>query len=157
MTRPCKCRTVSELPAASVFKPRGVPMSGLETVTLALDEFEAIRLADLEGLYQESAADRMGVSRQTFGNIVASARRKVADTLVNSKALVIEGGPVSMVAREFICRPCSHRWSVPFGVPRPQTCPACDSTDIHRMDPMAGPQGEAHQGRCGARRGRCGR
>ena len=60
-----------------------------------MDEFEAIRLADLEGLYQEDAADRMGISRQTFGRIVASAHAKVAEALVKGKALKIEGGAVA--------------------------------------------------------------
>ena len=157
MTRPLKFRRIYELPPASVFKPRGVPVSGLETVNLGLDEFEAIRLADLEGLYQEAAAERMGVSRPTFGNIIQSARKKIADALVNSKALVIEGGPVAVVDREFVCKPCAHHWKVPFGIPRPETCPECESADIHRAEPTADPQGVAHQGRHGARRGRCGR
>ncbi len=61
---------------------------------MTLDELEALRLADLDGLYQATAAARMGVSRQTFGNIVERARRKVADVLVHSKALKIEGGHV---------------------------------------------------------------
>lgn len=157
MTRPCKCRTVSELPRASVFKPRGVPMSGLETVNLGLDEFEAVRLADLEGLYQEAAAEKMKVSRQTFGNIIESARKKIADALVNSKALVIEGGPVAVIDREFACTPCAHQWKVPFGIPRPEACPECSSTDIHRIDENRGNENQHGRGRCGERRGKCGR
>ncbi len=57
---------------------------------MSLDEFEAIRLADHEGLYQEEAAGRMDVSRATFGRILDSARGKVADAIVNGKALRIE-------------------------------------------------------------------
>jgi predicted DNA-binding protein (UPF0251 family)/predicted Fe-Mo cluster-binding NifX family protein len=76
------------------FKPAGVPSSNLEHVTLRLDQAEAIRLADLEGLYQEAAALRMGVSRQTFGRIVESARRVVADAIINGKYLRIDGGEV---------------------------------------------------------------
>lgn len=64
-------------------------MAFLEEVGLELDEVEAIRLADLEGLYQVEAAARMGVSRQTFANIVARARSKVADALIHGKALKI--------------------------------------------------------------------
>jgi hypothetical protein len=64
---------------------------------LNLDELEAIRLADLEGLYQEQAAEKMGVSRPTFARILESGRKKVADALVNGKGLVVEGGPVEMV------------------------------------------------------------
>jgi predicted DNA-binding protein (UPF0251 family) len=67
----------------------------LDEVMLGVDEFEAIRLADLEGLYQEVAAERMGVSRQTFGRIVAAGRAKVAEALVKGKALRIEGGVVT--------------------------------------------------------------
>ena len=64
-----------------------------------MDELEAIRLADLEGMYQEDAASRMSVSRQTFGNILTSAHKKIADCLVNSKALKIEGGVIKMMER----------------------------------------------------------
>ena len=80
------------------FQPEGAMSSSYEEVLLNLDEYEAIRLADLEGLYQEQAASRMNISRQTFGRIVEAARRKVADVLVNGKILRIEGGSVSMKA-----------------------------------------------------------
>lgn len=92
MPRPFKCRFVENLPPADYFKPRGIPLSELELVNLTVDEFEAVRLADYEGLYQEQAAKRMGVSRPTFGNILAAARKKIADALVNSRAIRIEGG-----------------------------------------------------------------
>jgi predicted DNA-binding protein (UPF0251 family) len=71
-------------------------MRTLDEVVMTLDEFEAIRLADLDGLYQESAAAQMGVSRPTFSRIAAEAHRKVADALVHGKALRIEGGPVQV-------------------------------------------------------------
>jgi predicted DNA-binding protein (UPF0251 family) len=86
-------------PATTWFKPAGVPLRELEEVTLTLDELEALRLADLEGLYQEAAAERMNVSRATFGRIVESARRKVAEALVRGRALRIEGGPVADCAQ----------------------------------------------------------
>jgi len=92
MARPPLDRRVQSAPKALSFKPAGIPARELEEIVLTLDEFEAIRLADYEGLYQEAAALRMGVSRQTFGRIVEAARRKVADTLVNGKALRVEGG-----------------------------------------------------------------
>jgi len=79
------------------FKPRGIPLDRLEEVILKLDEWEALRLADWEGLYQEEAAGRMGISRQTFGNIIESAHKKIADVLLHAKALKIEGGEVRMV------------------------------------------------------------
>lgn len=89
MPRPTKCRRVGFSPAVTYFKPRGIPMTQLEEVRLELDEIEALRLADLESLYQVDAAERMGVSRQTFANIVTRARHKVADALIHGKALQI--------------------------------------------------------------------
>jgi len=94
MPRPPRCRKIAGMPAAQAFKPVGVPMRELQEVVLRLDEFEAIRLADLDGLYQEQAAEEMNVSRTTFSRIVEAAHRKVADALVHGKALRIEGGPV---------------------------------------------------------------
>jgi predicted DNA-binding protein (UPF0251 family) len=84
------------VPDKNYFKPRGIPASQLEEVVLSLDEFEAIRLADLEGLYQEEGARKMNISRQTFGRIIDSAHKKIADVLVNGKALKIEGGEVTV-------------------------------------------------------------
>jgi len=101
--RPFCARRVSGKPAAPVFKPAGVPLREIEEVLMTLDEFEALRLADLDGLYQEEAAGRMNVSRPTFSRIVDSARRKVADALVHGKALRMEGGPVHMTGRR-CCR-----------------------------------------------------
>lgn len=89
MARPVKNRRISCVPAASYFKPVGIPMRELEEIVLGMDELEAIRLADLQGLYQADAAEKMGVSRQTIGNILNSAHRKLADALLNGKALRI--------------------------------------------------------------------
>jgi uncharacterized protein len=98
------------MPASPVFKPAGIPMRDLEEIVMTLDEFEALRLADLEGFYQEQAAEQMHVSRATFSRIVDSARRKVADALVHGKGLRIEGGPVSMGTRR-----CCRRHDEPGG------------------------------------------
>ncbi len=95
MPRPCKCRFIGCQPKARCFKPRGVPACELQVVELGLDELEALRLADLEGLYQEAAAERMGISRATFGRLVSEARGKVADALLNGKMLVFAGDRVS--------------------------------------------------------------
>jgi uncharacterized protein len=151
MTRPCIFRNVYDTPRVSCFKPKGVPLSTLETVPLGLDELEAVRLADLEGLYQEEAAVKMGISRQTFGNIVESARKKIADALVHGKALMIEGGPVTVVGREFSCRSCSHTWGVLCSEPRPESCPTCGSTEIQRKDPIHADSQETERRECGAK------
>lgn len=104
MARPTCKRTVGHLPGAVYFKPRGIPLTELEEVVLGLDECEALRLADFEGMYQESAAAVMQVSRQTFGRIVESARKKVADALLHGKALRIEGGAITLSRSGRKCR-----------------------------------------------------
>ena len=94
MARPPKRRTVSGQPPVTVYKPAGVPARELQWTTLRLDEFEAIRLVDGEGLDQQAAAMQMGVSRPTVTRIIASGRAKIARVLAAGQALVIEGGPV---------------------------------------------------------------
>jgi len=154
MPRPCKMRRVDCDPLAFNFKPCGIPRSDLETVRLTLDELEALRLADLEELYQEDAAGKMNVSRQTFGNIIASAHKKVADFLINSKHLSIEGGSIMMNERSFTCSQCNHVWPVPCGTCRPDQCPRCKSEDIHRAKCRRGCGRRAGSGRGN---GLCGR
>ncbi len=112
MPRPHCCRRIQGEPAAPVFKPAGVPLRALESIAMTLDELEALRLADLEGLYQEEAAARMGVSRSTFSRIVAAAHRKVADALVHGKALTIAGGPVAWAGGGRRGR-CRADWQAP--------------------------------------------
>lgn len=90
--RPKKTRWVKCAPGERCFKPRCKPLYELQGVRLSLDEFEALRLADFEELKQADAAKLMRVSRPTFSRIVASARKKVADGLVNIKVIRIEGG-----------------------------------------------------------------
>lgn len=97
--RPKKTRWVKCLPGERCFKPRCKPTHKLETVALTLDEFEAIRLADLEVLKQVAAAKRMRISRPTFSRIITSAHRKIADGLVNIKAIRIEGGCCKIIGR----------------------------------------------------------
>ncbi len=94
MPRPHCQRRIEHMPSVTYFKPAGVPLRALAEIALTLDELEALRLADLLGLYQEQAAERMGISRATFGRIVESARRKTADALTTGKALRLDGGPV---------------------------------------------------------------
>jgi predicted DNA-binding protein (UPF0251 family) len=123
------------MPESDYFKPRGIPLSALEEVVLTVDEFEALRLADLESLYQEEAAGKMNVSRQTFGRIIDSAHKKVAEALVKGKALKIEGGEFEMATmRKFKCSNCQHSWELSFGTGRPENCPSCKSGNIRRAE-----------------------
>jgi predicted DNA-binding protein (UPF0251 family) len=109
MPRPRHCRRVVRLPQANYYKPRGVPLSVLEEITLTVDEFEAIRLTDLEGLYQADAAEKMNISRQTLGRILESAHKKIADALVHGKALLIKGGPIQIITPRVEGVPPSNR------------------------------------------------
>jgi predicted DNA-binding protein (UPF0251 family)/predicted Fe-Mo cluster-binding NifX family protein len=90
---------VSQIPSVIYFKPRGIPMRQLAEVYLPLEGFEALRLADLEGYKHEEAAEKMNVSRQTFGRILAGARHSVAEALVRGFALRIDGGDYMIVGR----------------------------------------------------------
>ena len=94
MGRNKKKRWVSGPPPASMFKPAGIPARDLERVVLRLDEYEALRLADYEGLKQEEVAAKLNVSRPTVSRILESARRTVASAMAEAKTLVVEGGPV---------------------------------------------------------------
>ncbi len=103
MPRPKKPRRVYWPPVADTFVPNTVPSWGRQEIVLPIEGFEAIRLADFEGLDHETAAKMMNVSRQTFGRILAQARAIVADALVMGKILRIEGGT-------FVIPPgCGHR------------------------------------------------
>ena len=96
MPRPRKCRMVDATPGVWLFKPQGIPARLLDEVYLPIEGYEALRLADLEGLRQDEAAAKMKVSRQTFGRILSEARRAVADALTHGLALRIEGGDYRM-------------------------------------------------------------
>lgn len=96
MPRPRKCRMVDAKPGVWLFKPQGIPARLLDEVYLPIEGYEALRLADLEGLRQDEAAAKMKVSRQTFGRILSDARRAVADALIHGLALRIEGGDYRM-------------------------------------------------------------
>ena len=103
------------------------------------------------GYTRKQAAERMNVSRQTFGRIVETARRKVAEALVEGKALKIEGGEVEMASmRRFRCDGCKHSWEIPYGTGKPGSCPACESGNVHRAEEDRGSAGGygRRQGRC---------
>ena len=135
MGRPRKDRLVAVNPKISYFKPRGIPMVDLSEVSITVDEREALRLADLDGLSHEESGQCMGVSRATFGRILHNARQTVADALINGKAIKVGGGNYKMVVekRRFHCRKCSHQWNEPLGTGRPDGCPTCGEDDFHRF------------------------
>ncbi|MGD0090546.1 MAG: DUF134 domain-containing protein [Planctomycetota bacterium] len=158
MSRPTCCRLVANAPGCTFFKPRGVPLCELEVVTLGLDELEALRLADLEGLYQEEAATKMKVSRPTFARIIETARRKAAEALVKGKALKLEGGNVILHgSRRFRCAACQHTWGGQHGKGRPAACPKCESRNLRRAETDCGCARQRGMGRGRQGHGCCGR
>ncbi len=103
MPRPFKCRRVAFMPGITYFKPAGIPLRELEEVCLSVEEVESIRLKELEGLDQAQGAEKMNVSRPTFQRILASARKKTADALLNGKAIRIEGGNFEVTSLKCKC------------------------------------------------------
>lgn len=142
------------MPQVTYFKPAGVPARLLEGVALSVEELEAIRLKDVEGLQQEECAEKMHISRPTFHRVLESARRKVADVLINGKALRIEGGNFALASQRFRCHRDGHEWRVPFEAMAsglPLVCPRCDSPSVRPIWPTGPALREL-----GGRRGRGG-
>jgi len=130
MSRPFKCRKVCFVPGVTYFKPAGIPLRMLEENCLSLEEMEAIRLRDLEHLEQQQCAERMSISRPTFQRVLASARKKIADSLLAGKALRIEGGNYELVASRFRCS-AGHEWETGNALGQyPRACPVCNTSNV---------------------------
>ena len=125
MPRPRKRRTVEYVPSKLTYKPVGRPLGELAQIWLSYDELEALRLADVEGLYQTEGAKRMGISRSTFQRTLSDARCKVAQALVEEAALVI--GQAEAPVQRWRCPACGHAWAVIHGSGEAAhpTCPKC--------------------------------
>jgi predicted DNA-binding protein (UPF0251 family) len=142
-------RRVDFLPRVTYFKPAGVPLAHIQEVRLPIEEAEALRLKDIEGLEQDDCAQKMRVSRPTFARILLSARRKMADALLNGKAIRIEGGNYEMAVCRFRCS-SGHEWEVPFEVmikEPPELCPTCSTPDIMLLRPWGAGRGRRLRGR----------
>lgn len=135
------------MPGVTYFKPRGIPMRILEEVRLSVDELEALRLKDLEGLEQEEAAREMGISRQTFQRVLEEAHRKVAEGLVRGKALRIEGGDYELAPMQFHCRRCGHRWEQLLSAGFPRFCPSCEGEPVEAASPASSEAQRRDRGR----------
>jgi predicted DNA-binding protein (UPF0251 family) len=122
---------VETAPAVTYFKPQGVPLRFLDEVRLPVEGLEAIRLKDVEGLHNEEAARRMGVSRATFERVLGQARQAVAEALIEGKALRVEGGDYDLVGQSLVCAACGSRWQGRLsGRHRTDSgeCPSCRSS-----------------------------
>ena len=128
MARPKKYRKIRCAPASYYFKPRGIPMADLQDVILEVDELEAIRLGDMLNYSHEEAALKMKISRATFGRIVNKARQKVAEGIINGKAIRIsEDIPVQIKSKlYYTCNKCGYKTKV-MRKNQINNCPKCKS------------------------------
>ena len=130
MPRPVKCRRVAHIPGTIYFKPAGIPLRELDEVVVSVDEIEAVRLKDIEGLEQEQGAEKMNISRPTFQRMLTAARGKIADALINGKAIRIDGGNIEITQYRLCCRHDGTEWEVTpeeLASGRPQCCPECNT------------------------------
>lgn len=113
MARPVKLRKVCCLPENRRFGPLGVQAGKRERIIMEVDEYEVIRLIDLEGFCQNECAEQMGVSRPTVQRIYTEARRKMAESLINGKMIFIEGGDYKLCPSQNGCykKGCRRRES----------------------------------------------
>jgi len=125
MSRPRRCRLIWSTPICQRFGPLGAEPSG-KAIELGFDEFESIRLADVEGMDLEDVAKMMEVSRATAGRIVMAARSKMATAIVEGRELTIIGGNYVLAETgTTVCTACGESWSVGTGIAGPLLCPHC--------------------------------
>ena len=110
MAKPKKERQVQYPPTVVFFKPQGIPLVQLQQVILNVDEYEAIRLVDYDGLDQEKAAEKLGISRATCARIVEGAHKKIAEAITQAKAIRIEGGSFVLKKNLMRCMECGRVW-----------------------------------------------
>jgi len=146
MPRPPKWRRVEFLPQVNYFKPAGIPLREIEEILLPVEELEAIRLKDLEGLEQEACAKRMRVSRPTFHRILTSARFKIAEALITGKAIRVEGGKFRVAYRNLRCKDCGYEWEFSYEETKDAPgaakenwlanfeCPNCSSENFQQIE-----------------------
>ncbi len=141
MVKPKKERKVLYPPRFYFFKPAGVPSSKLESVNLTVDEYEAIRLADIENLNHLESAKSMEISRPTFTRLLDSAHKKIGSAIVNGYAISIEGGSFVFVNNAYRCRKCGYEWDLKIDkekkdLKNEENCPSCREYDVENMEEM---------------------
>lgn len=133
MPRPTKLRIINFMPENRYFVPMGVPKCSLEQISIKLEELEAMRLKDIEGLSQEECAEQMKVSRQTFQLIIDEARKKVAIALTQGKAINLEGGNYTFNICKYKCDSCGNEFDEAYEK-EVHTCPKCNSKEVSCID-----------------------
>jgi len=130
MVRPAKERKVEKPPKIKGMKPIGVPGNLLDKVSLSIDEYEAIRLSDHEGMDHKAGSEYMNISRPTFTRLIQSAHQKIADAIVNVKDIIIEGGNYSFSKILIRCLECNTVSDIGTEHTDITICPECDSSNI---------------------------
>lgn len=110
MPRPRKCRRVGYIPQCRRFVPENNESEFQEEISMSIEEIEAVRLADLEGLDQQKCAEKMEISRGTFQRILNSSRFKISDALVNGKIISIDGGCYKREHCSLVCSCCGFKF-----------------------------------------------
>ena len=118
------------LPPMEGYKPFGIPMRELESVILLFEEYEALRLADYEGLNQEEAAGKMNISRPTFTRLYEKARKSIAKAFVEGKAIIIRGGNYITDDYWYKCESCNETMVTMKPVSQ---CRSCDSDKLKEL------------------------
>lgn len=129
MPRPIKDRIVNTPPLFNSFKPTGLERSNLKTITISLDEFEAVRLTDFLQLDHAEAAEMMEISRSTFTRLIEKARKKVSQFLIEGSELAIEGGSIHFRGNIIKCMDCEHMFRISFN-DELKNCPSCGSINL---------------------------
>ena len=129
MPRPQDNRIVHEPPLFTEFKPIGIKGQDIEQILLTLDEFEAFRLADYNGLSHAEAAEEMEISRSTFTRLIEKARKKIAGLIIQGKMLSINGGSIHFRNNIIRCQSCGHMFKINIDSTI-MKCPVCHSKNL---------------------------
>jgi len=148
MRRPYRKRRIHMPPRFGHFKPAGVPRRLLKRIELTLDEYEAIRLADYDGLEHLEASEKMSISRSTFTRLIERARHKMAEVLIDGREMVIEGGNIDFVNTLLRCVDCGEFMPGPLE-PDVTRCRDCGSGNIEDLAVRSFGRGRRGMGRCG--------
>lgn len=130
MSRPKRNRIVNNMPSMLGFKPFGVLCTEIEKIILHYDEYESIIYCDYDGLTQEVAADKMGVSRPTYTRIYESARKKIAKSFKEGLIIIIEGGNVEFKNDWYKCKKC---FKLIQGIENHIKCENCTSYCVEEL------------------------
>ncbi|MBI9071189.1 MAG: DUF134 domain-containing protein [Melioribacteraceae bacterium] len=129
MSRPYRKRRIELPPSIKNFKPCGIPRKDLQSISLSIDEYEAIRLADYKGLEHSEAAEQMEISRPTFSRLIEKSRNKIAQAIIDGKELIVEGGNVEFRNTVKRCKECGDEEIIPNNTSI-NNCNECGSRNV---------------------------